>query len=272
MSTVAQSDLGNTRAKSRNSRGRRFCLTLNNYTDTEYKELNEWLTQKSIGFCVGKEIGEQGTPHLQIYFECKNQMRFSTIKKFNQRLHIEKAKASREKNIEYCSKEGDFICTFVKEKTVKEIIIEKRYTNIIWKDWQKKIIDILESEPDARSIYWVYDPIGNKGKTFLAKYIAIKYDALICSGKTNDIFNQLNNWRNDNKNTAQIPPCIVDITRSEFCHCNYAALEAVKTGLVYSGKYEGGTIIGTAPHVIVFANYMYDETKMSEDRWKLIEI
>jgi len=41
----------------------------------------------------------------------------------------------------------------------------------------------------------------------------------------------------------------------------------LKDGVVFSGKYEGGARLFPPPHVIIFANFLPDFTKLSADRW-----
>lgn len=50
---------------------------------------------------------------------------------------------------------------------------------------------------------------------------------------------------------------------------SYASVETIKDGLVFSGKYEGGTRLYARPHVIIFANWLPDMTKLSLDRWDI---
>lgn len=251
-----------------NIRARRWCITINNYTDIIYDTITQYVLKKNIDvYIIGKEEGkENNTPHLQIYFETKNPITFSSIKKIFPTAHIEKAKGTREDNFIYCSKEKNFISNIIEEKTLEEMIIEEEYKDITWKDWQQNIINILNEKPNKRNIYWLWEDNGNVGKSFLCKYIALKNKAIICTGKTNDIFNQVLQWRNENPKTLQIPPIIIDNPRSEYCHINYSAIEQLKNGFIYCGKYEGGKVFGLSPHVFIFANNEPEEGKLSEDR------
>ena len=43
--------------------------------------------------------------------------------------------------------------------------------------WQQKILDIIQTEPNSRTINIVYDPEGGKGKTYLCKYLTANHGA-----------------------------------------------------------------------------------------------
>nr|QHN64371.1 rep protein [Cyclovirus sp.] len=90
---------------------RRFCFTLNNYTDAEYKVVVAFLESNCKYGIVGKELGEKnGTPHLQGFCNLRKPMRFGTIKKsLGDAIHIEKANGSDLDNQKYCSKAGNYI-------------------------------------------------------------------------------------------------------------------------------------------------------------------
>ncbi len=55
-------------------------------------------------------------------------------------------------------------------------------------------------------------------------------------------------------------------------HVNYEVIESVKNGIVYNTKYESEMRVYKIPHVIVFSNERPDETKLSHDRWDIIEL
>lgn len=89
-----------------NRQFRHVCFTLNNYTEEEYKQLIEMECKYLV---IGKEVGEEGTPHLQGYIEFKTPKRFSTLKNINQRIHWEERRGTAKQASEYCKKEGNFI-------------------------------------------------------------------------------------------------------------------------------------------------------------------
>lgn len=93
---------------SQSPKSRSWCFTINNYTEQEYESLFE--DHNSVKYMiVGKEVGENQTPHLQGYVWCKNQIRMATVKTIvGSRAHLEIAKGNHEQNFKYCSKDGDF--------------------------------------------------------------------------------------------------------------------------------------------------------------------
>lgn len=259
--TPGTSGGGNTVPPPDKARWRRVCFTLNNYSEEEYADLLGTLGTQASGFVVGKEVGSSGTPHLQCYAEFRSPMRLSSLKEWNHRVHWEKARGTREQNLVYCRKEGSYVSSW---KDIKEIVLEKEYKNVSWRPFQKVVIDLLDKEPDPRKIHWFWEPDGNTGKSFLVKYLAIKHNAVMAEGKRDDIFNQVAGVLEKD----QIPRVVlVDIPRSSAKYVSYSALEKVKNGCLYSGKYEGARAIFPIPHVVVFSNEEPDRSMMSADRW-----
>lgn len=273
---MTTSELGNTNTNSQQKqRTRGWCFTLNNYSDEEYEILKYDLTNKSIKFVIGKEIGEQGTPHLQGYCYFKNKHSFQQMKKINDRCHWEVAKGSPEANLSYCTKSDESAVQngFAKKITLQEEIKDrllKKYDNVKWKSWQNDVLNVLETMPDSRTINWVYDPIGNSGKSFLVKYIALVDEIIIADGKKDNIFHQV--LKKINEEEKEFRTVILDIPRSSEGYINYGVLEQLKNGLMYSGKYEGGMCLFDDIHVFVFANFKPDYNQFSSDRWNVIEI
>ncbi|ARO77516.1 rep protein [Circovirus pichong] len=99
------------RVELREAAAARWCFTLNNPTDEEVAAVKAWNPSEYHYAIVGRERGEQGTPHLQGFIHMKKKGRLSALKKLLSRAHWEKARGSDEDNEEYCSKEGDVILT-----------------------------------------------------------------------------------------------------------------------------------------------------------------
>lgn len=89
-----------------NLRSRGWCLTLNNYTEAEYDEL---VSSDSVYKIIGKEVGEEGTPHLQAFIQYSSLKSLKQVKELSPRAHWEVTRGSIDQNVAYCSKEGNFI-------------------------------------------------------------------------------------------------------------------------------------------------------------------
>lgn len=88
---------------------KRWCFTLNNYTEQQLITIQSFCESNSVYSIIGKEIGESGTPHLQGYVHLPVRKRFNFIKgALGDQAHIEPARGSPRQNRAYCSKDRDF--------------------------------------------------------------------------------------------------------------------------------------------------------------------
>lgn len=88
--------------------GKNWCFTINNYTEEDEAYLRHlaWETKYMV---FGREIGEQGTPHLQGFVSFINNKRFEPVKNLLPAgTHIEKARGTAHEAATYCKKEEDF--------------------------------------------------------------------------------------------------------------------------------------------------------------------
>lgn len=131
------------------------------------------------------------------------------------------------------------------------------------RQWQAKVLEMVDMDPDARQVLWVYDPKGNTGKTYLAKYLVQEKGAFYCNGGRNvDLL-----YAYQGEKIA-----IFDYVRDSEQYVGYGPIEQIKNGLLFSSKYESGMKSFPVPHVIIFANFQPDRSKMSEDRWCVIQV
>lgn len=89
---------------------RRFCFTINNYTDQHVSTLETLGASDTVRYLVyGREVGESGTPHLQGFIIFTNSTRFSVAKtRIGDTAHIEVARGSSKQAADYCKKDGNF--------------------------------------------------------------------------------------------------------------------------------------------------------------------
>lgn len=91
------------------SQAKRWCFTLNNYTEEEEANLLTLPDRVDVQYFVfGREVGEQGTPHLQGYVYFTVAKRFTFVQSAIPRAHIEVSRGSPKEASDYCKKDGDF--------------------------------------------------------------------------------------------------------------------------------------------------------------------
>ncbi|AGT18680.1 Rep protein [Vernonia yellow vein Fujian alphasatellite] len=135
------------------------------------------------------------------------------------------------------------------------------------KGWQERLMEDLNSNPDDRTIFWVYGPTGGEGKSQFAKYLGLNKNWLyLPGGKVNDMMYMYCKKPQSN--------LVIDYPRCNKDFINYAFLQMVKNRTVYSYKYEPvGFIDPTCNvHVLVMANFLPDFERISQDRIKLIDL
>lgn len=88
------------------SRSRNFLFTLNNWEIQEYNQLETMTDYQYL--IIGKEVGAEGTPHLQGYVHWNNQKTLKAVMKINPKIHWEICKGTPQQNITYCSKDNNF--------------------------------------------------------------------------------------------------------------------------------------------------------------------
>lgn len=91
------------------AQSKRWCLTLNNFTPEEHQSLQQYFRSDKVLYAIiGQEVGESGTPHLQMFCCSKNNVRLAALKKINPRMHAEVAHGSTQQASDYCEKDGVF--------------------------------------------------------------------------------------------------------------------------------------------------------------------
>jgi len=242
---------------------KRWSFTYNNYEESDIELIIGCLEIHSAKYIIGREVGEQGTPHLQCYIEFPKRVRPKGLLPLFQG-HWEKCKGTRTDNTNYCSKDGNFETNMTIDKPVSILKETDMYK------WQKELLSSLKESPNNRAIYWYWEKVGNVGKTAFAKFMAVKFACICVGGKGNDIFCGINKYKEKEGHYPLI--VIVDCPRDRLEYMNYGAIEQVKNGLVFSGKYESTMMVFNSPHVVIFANDEPDRSMYSDDRWIIKKI
>lgn len=228
---------------------------------------------------------------------------------FDSRPHMEASGASAAKNRVYCTKDGDFIefgelpkpgkradldayrdaivegkgfetcamehtsasARYYKwgeklRSTIRTRVATEELKAILsaadLRPWQQDCLDKLRAQDD-RTVLWIWEPEGGCGKTFMAKWLYVMESAFYCEGgKKADIA-----YAYKYEETV-----VFDLSRQVEEFVNYGVIESFKNGLIFSAKYESAMKVFKGCRVVVFSNWAPDRTKLSEDRWEVIEL
>ena len=134
---------------------------------------------------------------------------------------------------------------------------------MVLREWQIAVVERLDKQ-NNRKILWVYDKKGGKGKSVLTNWLMDNKNAFMFNGgKMGDIAHAYNDEEY----------VIVDLPRSsdkEFTP--YRAMECFKDGRIFSPKYNSCMKRFKSAKLVVFSNEMPDISKLSEDRWDIVDI
>lgn len=247
-------------------------FTLNNYDLDDVLEMMEHCQHKDVKYYVWQEEKGDltGTPHLQGFIEYHKKQRWD---KYDLNYRIKWLPADYPKQAaEYCSKErtkNGALFTNIPENYKEEVAVADPMDGLELKVWQHEILEIIKKPADKRKIYWYWDAMGAVGKTSFAKHLCLKHEALYLTGKAADIKFGVMKWVEMKKMCGV---AVFYYTRDHEGFVSYQALEEIKDGMFFSGKYEGGMVLFNTPHVVVFANFAPDESKLSRDRWEIRNI
>lgn len=251
------------------------------------------------------ERGAEGTLHLQGYLQFGARRSLAAVRRTFQDVipnaHWEKSKGTAQQCRDYCTKdetrvsgpwEGGEISKKGKRSDLDEFMtamkdgmtedemydrfpsivakyprfvkdVDRRRRRVAVQDfvprdgWQTELFAILHSPAHSRRVHWYSDATGNSGKSYFAGGFGRGIGYVVTGGKHADIFYAYNYQ----------PVVFFDWPRSSAETFPYGVVEAFKNGYFLSTKYESCAIRFPTPHVIILANFLPDETKLSSDRW-----
>lgn len=286
-----------------------YAFTLNNYTEDELSRLSV-LPDGCKFLLFGKEKGDNDTPHLQgIVGFCKRRTLSQAKAIISDRAHLEVARSVLA-SIKYCRKDGDVTelgdipeqslsgarsdledfkssvrsgvlsLSELRElhsdvyakyprfciEYVRDHMPRKEIEDFPLRDWQQDLVTLLSADPDSRTVIFVVDLNGNSGKSWFCDWYESRFPKtqVMLPGKKADMAYMLD---------TDIRVLFMDAPRSkqgEFIQ--YDFLEDVKNGRVFSGKYESGMKRLDKVHICVMMNEQPDMSKLSADRYMIIEV
>lgn len=134
------------------------------------------------------------------------------------------------------------------------------------RDWQRRLVQMLEQPADDRKVIFVVDENGNSGKSWLTRYLYSERDDVqrLGVGKRDDLAYAIDE-------TKSI--FMFDVPRGGMEFLQYSVLEMVKDRMVFSPKYASCLkILRTNTHVVVLCNEEPDRNRMTSDRYVVMNI
>lgn len=285
---------------------RRWCFTYNNYDDSVIERLKDFELMV-VYLIYGKEVGENGTPHLQGFFILKEKSRMNRIKSaIGDTVHLESSKGSAKQASDYCRKEG-----VVYEFGVLPNGQGKRNDIECFKE------DVKNGMMDLKELREVHSTVCAKYPSFVSMYIQdqVPYREIqmfplrkwqqLLNGKLNlepndrniiFVYDRTGNsgkswfsqyYRTLHRNVQILTPgkkdnmafmiennrvYFIDSPRSSNDFIQYGLLEEMKNGYIHCAKYQSCQKIIQKCHVCVMMNQMPEMEKLSADRYDIIEI
>lgn len=294
-----------------NSRARRWCFTINNYTDEDVIKLDA-LGNNCTYLVYGKETGDNGTPHLQGYCIFDSLTSFTVAKGLiSDRAHLEVARGSPSQASQYCKKDGDYkeygelpsqgkrsdweryrewIVGLDRVPTKRELA---REWPSLYARYARRCTEIAEAflpEPELTTsqcrLGWQTRLEGIVEAPPTDRTVHFVVDPQGNSGKSWFCRYCLTKWpdktqvlrigkRDDLCYTIDATKRIFlfDIPRGQMEFLQYNVLESLKDQMIFSPKYESSLkVLRSVPTVVVFSNEHPDMDTMTADRYNIIEI
>lgn len=133
--------------------------------------------------------------------------------------------------------------------------------------WQSDLYDAVQLEADDRTVTFVTDNQGNRGKSWFMRWLYTKHPdkvQILGVGKRDDIAHCVSTDKSI---------FLFNVPRGSMEYLQYSILESLKDRVIFSPKYTSVTkIFNHKNHVIVFSNEHPDMTKMSADRYNIVNL
>lgn len=287
--------------------GTRWCFTLNNYGEPDLVRLRE--LSRSVSYLVyGREVGAQGTPHLQGFVIFPSNRRLPAARAAIGAAHLERARASSRQASDYCKKEGDFeefgslpneVGKNNRFETFKEWILSQpskptpalvaenfpsiylqygrcmEYIDLIYPRSHPQLGEFrgyqrrLADELEADADdRRIYFIVDTEGGTGKSWFIK-KWMSLYADSTQCLSIGKRDDLAHVVDESKRV--FLFDLPRSSSEFLQYSILEQLKDRMVFSPKYNSRMKFLThTPHVVVFMNEEPNRAKLSEDRFKVI--
>ena len=249
-----------------------WCFTWHSYPDDWIEQLNKQTLLS--GFCVGRETcPSTDRAHLQGWVQFEKKGRPFSLELSPLVSKWFKCKGSPAANYAYCTKEDPnpvVTGTCLKHKPKVPFTVPLAEP----RPWQRDLLTILRTEPDDRTVYWVWGPVGKIGKTRFCRHVITcmrDKHPLLLGGKAADMKCCIAEYLEKVKEDPRIILCNLPRSVNDQ-YIFYTGLEEVKDMTFFSRKFKSGMVVGPHPHLMIFANRPPDRSELSADRWVVFQV
>ena len=200
---------------------RQWCFTWHDYPASWEMQFQS-LQCKLSGYIIGKEIcPDTQRPHLQGWVEMAKKGRPTQLKLAKQ-IHWEKARGTPQANHTYCTKDANAV------SWGSGAAAEPYKVELELYPWEIQLVEhLIETPPDDRHIYWVWEENGCAGKTTFQKYLYTTYTnrrIVVLSGKACDVKNAIVEY----KKTSGALPEIVLVNKPRCVEQQYVSFQGLE--------------------------------------------
>lgn len=227
-----------------------------------------------------EEKGEKtGYRHYQCTMELKTRARHTQVLQFfgpkSGNVHI-RATSSKDGAWDYSKKGETRVAGPWSSEDKEEVKAETPddLKEVKLRPWQAEVEAILTAKADAvrsRKVWVIVDPVGDNGKSFLAKYLGWKKIAACLQGGDakamgREATSVCEEWKTHPRGW------MIDVPRRGAAmlanHAFWCGVEKVKNGIYHDDRHRDRTIYATNPNVVVVTNVPPDWSMLSADRWE----
>lgn len=291
-----------------------YVMTLNNYSDEEYNNLCTKMGDRNLVQygVIGKEVGEQGTPHLQMFIQFKRRVTMVAAKRLlgNNRLHMEQRRGTPQEASNYCKKDGEYVeygeLSVKGQRNDLKRMVEAELNKATeeeqldqfgsgWVQYRRHVKESTKAIINQRNKERIKDSMAldqlRPWQQIL--YNAVQHhadprkvlwiwDATGNKGKSymaTYLPVNMNAFVTSNGKSADVkyayngePIVVFDFSRTQQDQINYQVIEEIKNGRYFSSKYVSEMRVFETPHVICFANFEPNRDALSRDRWLIVDL
>ena len=135
------------------------------------------------------------------------------------------------------------------------------------REWQERLAEELDGVADDRTVRFIVDPEGGKGKSWFVRWYLSNNAGIVQKFSVSK--------RDDIAHGVQIQTKVffIDVPRGQMEYLNYSIMEMMKDRLIWSPKYQSTSKqLLNKVHVVVFSNEHPDMDKLTADRYAITEL